>query len=184
MEEVAGRFGLARPDPAEIEALRGEDAATALRRLGVTRWRLPAIAAHLRAAALRAPPPPLFPGIPALLRRLDAAGIRIAIASSNGAVQIGRALGPDLAGLVRHVAAEASVFGKASRFQRILRQAGVPAVAALAVGDELRDIAAARRVGAAAGAVAWGYARPDRLRAEGPDVLFATPEEIARFCGA
>jgi phosphoglycolate phosphatase len=181
---VAARFDLPNPDPARLEALRGEDAAAVLRALSVPRWRLPAIAVHLRRLAREAPPPPLFPGVPEMLERLAASGIVLGIASSNSAAQIRRTLGPALVARIGHVAAEASLFGKAGRFRRILREARLPPAQALAVGDELRDIAAARAVGIAAGAVAWGYAHPARLRAEAPDAFFATPEEIAAFCGA
>ncbi|WP_137176902.1 HAD hydrolase-like protein [Roseomonas sp. AR75] len=181
---VAARFDLARPTPVEVEALRGEDAATVLRRLGVPRWRLPAIAVHLRRLAREAPPPPLFPGVPEMLERLAVSGIVLGIASSNSAAQIRRTLGPALVARIGHVAAEASLFGKAARFRRILRKARVPPSQALAIGDELRDIAAARAVGVAAGAVAWGYAHPTRLKAERPDAFFETPGQIAAFCGA
>jgi phosphoglycolate phosphatase len=50
---------------------------------------------------------------------------------------------------------------------------------ALAVGDEVRDIEAARATGVAAGAVAWGYADPGLLRERGPDHLFETMGEVA-----
>jgi phosphoglycolate phosphatase len=154
-----------------------------MRRLGVPPWRLPAIGAELRRLASEAPPPPLFPGVPDMLDRLAGAGIALGIASSNSAAQIRRTLGPARAERIAHLAAEASLFGKAVRFRRILRESGIAAAQALAIGDELRDIAAARDVGIQAGAVAWGYAHPERLRAEAPDAFFARPEEIARLCG-
>jgi phosphoglycolate phosphatase len=184
LAETTARFGLARLDPAEAEAMRGLDHRAVIARLGVPAWKLPAIAAHLRRAALAAPPPPLFPGIAAMLGRLHAAGITLGIASSNTEAQIRRSLGDDLAGLVGHVAAEASLLGKPARFRRILRASGIAAGAAMAVGDEPRDIEAARAAGIRAGAVAWGYARPDLLGERGPDALFANPEALADWCGA
>lgn len=182
--DLAAQFGLNRPDDAAAEALRGMDTAAVLRALGVARWRLPAIAARLRAMAAEAPPPPLFPGIAALLPRLAGAGLRIGIASSNSEPQIRRTLGAELAGLVGCYAAEASLFGKAARFRRILRATRVPTAATIAIGDEPRDVAAAREAGVIAGAVAWGYATPASLRSTTPDVFFETVEEIARYCGA
>lgn len=181
---TARRFGQAAPSPAEAEALRGLPAREAIRRLGIPPWRLPAIARHLREAARAAPPPPLFPGIAALLPRLAGAGIRLAIASSNSAAQIARTLGPALDALIAHRAAEAALFGKAARFRRLLRESGTPPGRAMAIGDETRDIEAAREAGIACGAVGWGYARPALLAAARPDALFRSPEEIAAFCGA
>ena len=50
---------------------------------------------------------------------------------------------------------------------------------AIAIGDEVRDIEAARAAGIACGAVTWGYAAPEALRAMQPDMVFERVEEIA-----
>jgi len=49
------------------------------------------------------------------------------------------------------------------------------------VGDGLPDVRTARALGAKAIAAAWGYVAPERLAAESPDVIAATPEEAARI---
>lgn len=176
--DAAPRFGFRRPEPAEYESLRGQDNRAIMRALGVPMWKLPAIARHLRQRALGAPPPPLFPGIAEALTRLAEAGIVLGIASSNVEAQIRRALGPGLAGLIAHYACEASLFGKAARFRRILDESGIPAARALSIGDELRDIAAARDAGLSAGAVSWGYATLEALRSAAPDMIFSAPEDL------
>jgi phosphoglycolate phosphatase len=184
LDETARRFGFRRITPAEAEALRGQDNRAVMRALGVPLWQVPRIAAHIKRLAAEAPPPPLFPGIPDTLRRLSAAGVTVAIASSNTEAQIRRALGPELSGLIGHYAVEASLFGKAKRFRRVLRASAIPAAEAIAVGDETRDIEAAREAGIAAGAVAWGYAWRSLLESRAPDAIFDVPEDIARHCGA
>lgn len=184
LAETARHFGLPPITPDEAEALRGQDSQAALKALGVPGWKLPQLGRHLRRLAAAAPTPPLFRGIPHLMRRLSGAGLTLAIASSNSAAQIRRTLGPELTALVAHQAVEASLFGEAARFRRILRASGIPATATIAIGDESRDIAAARRAGIAAGAVCWGYASPALLAARRPDALFESPADIARFCGA
>ncbi|WP_237216789.1 HAD hydrolase-like protein [Falsiroseomonas oryziterrae] len=184
LDGTADRFGLRRITKDQAEALRGQDSHAVMRALGVPMWKVPRIAAHLKEQAATAPAPPLFPGVPAMLRRLAARGIVLAIASSNTERQIRRTLGPELSALIRHVAAEATLFGKATRFRRILRDTGVPAAEAMAVGDEVRDIEAAQDAGVAAGAVAWGYAWPSILASRRPHALFDAPEAIAEYCGA
>jgi phosphoglycolate phosphatase len=47
------------------------------------------------------------------------------------------------------------------------------------IGDELRDIEAARRVGIAAGAVAWGYNSTEVLERAAPELLFRQVPDIA-----
>lgn len=184
LDETADRFGLPRIDAARAEALRGQPTGEILRSLGIRPWQVPRIAAHLRRRVLDAPPPPLFPGIGDLLPRLAARGITLAIASSNTEAQIARTLGADLLALVPHRAPEAGLFGKAAKLRRILRATGIPPAQAMAIGDEVRDIEAARGAGIAIGAVAWGYATRDLLAARGPDAIFDAPEAIARRFGA
>jgi len=71
------------------------------------------------------------------------------------------------------------MFGKPKKFRNILKRAAVGAAQAIAIGDEIRDIEAARAAGIACGAVTWGYATPQALRALGPDLVFERMEDIA-----
>jgi phosphoglycolate phosphatase len=184
LDETADRFGLPRITAAQAEALRGQPTGEILRSLGIRPWQVPRIAAHLRRRVLDAPPPPLFPGIAEVLPRLAARGAVLAIASSNSEAQVARTLGPDLLALLPHRALEAGLFGKASKLKRLLRKTGIPPSQAIAIGDEVRDIEAAREANVAAGAVTWGYATRDLLAAAAPDVIFDTPAAIADLLGA
>jgi phosphoglycolate phosphatase len=74
-----------------------------------------------------------------------------------------------------------SLFGKAPRYRRVLRQAYVEPYEAIAIGDETRDIAAAHKAGITAGAVLWGYANREALVGAAPDVMFERPEEVAQL---
>jgi len=182
LDDTADRFGLARISLVQAEALRGLTTTAILRALRIRPWQVPRIAAHLRRKVLEDPPPPLFPGVPALLRRLAARRLHLAIASSNSEAQIARTLGPELLRLIPHRAPEAGLFGKPAKLRRILRQTAIPRDEAILIGDEVRDIEAARATGIAAGAVTWGYATRALLLAERPDALFDAPEAIAEFC--
>ena len=72
----------------------------------------------------------------------------------------------------------ASIFGKATRFRRVLKRLGFTAAEAISIGDEIRDIDAAEEVGMKSGAVAWGYADVEALRARGAGVIFQKPRDI------
>jgi phosphoglycolate phosphatase len=63
----------------------------------------------------------------------------------------------------------------------VIRRADVVPAEVIAIGDEVRDIEAARAVGIACGAVSWGYAAPAALRALAPDHMFAQMDEIAEM---
>ena len=83
------------------------------------------------------------------------------------------------AALFADFACGASLFGKAAKFRRVLKRAGVEPARTIAIGDEVRDIEAARAAGIACGAVTWGYAAAETLRAHAPDIVLHKIEEIA-----
>ncbi len=49
------------------------------------------------------------------------------------------------------------------------------------IGDGLPDVRTARAAGTLAIAAAWGYVPPERLRAESPDLVAATPADAIAF---
>lgn len=184
---VAKRYGFRQIDAAEMVELRGRPNREIVRRLNVPAWKTPFIAAHFRKLAAEAAPDlKLFPGVENMLRRLSAGGVKMAVVSSNSEATVRRVLGPELAGMMTDYGCGASVFGKARKFRAVIRRAGVSEADVLCVGDEVRDIEAARKAHLATGAVTWGYATPEILRAQRPSAVFETPGDIlheAGLCG-
>ncbi|TXM94545.1 HAD hydrolase-like protein [Methylobacterium sp. WL30] len=178
LDAVADRYRFRRVAAHETDELRRLSARAIMARLGVPRWKLPVIARHMhglaaRDAALLHP----FPGTSEMLAGLGEAGVATAVLSSNTEANVRRVLGPDAARIGRY-ACGASVFGKARRLASLLRHARIEPRAVLCVGDELRDLDAARAVGCAFGAVAWGYTDGATLSAARPDLMFAEPAQI------
>ncbi|HEX8905169.1 MAG TPA: hypothetical protein VF771_10030, partial [Longimicrobiaceae bacterium] len=99
--------------------------------------------------------------------------------SSNSAANVRHALGAANAGLIRYYGCGASLFGKRVKLRQVLRESGTPAGAAICIGDEVRDLHAARAEGIAFGAVAWGYTRLEALAALAPEEIFTRVDEIA-----
>lgn len=181
---VAREYGFREVPDHEIEPLRREGPREILRRLEVPLWKLPAIAHRMRALKReQADTISLFPGVPAMLRRLHEAGLTLALATSDSEDNARRQLG-DSACLFSHFACGASLFGKAAKFKSIMRRAETTAAQTIAIGDEVRDIEAARATGMACGAVTWGYSVPDTLAAMKPDLTFDSIDDIAAQLGA
>lgn len=179
LDEAARRFGFRRLGADEVERLRGLESRAILRELGIQPWKMPAIAAWMRGRmAEERARISLFPGIAAAIERLHAAGVGLGIVSSNDAATIRGVLGEAHARRFSHLECGASLFGKATRLRRAIRAGGVAPDEAIYVGDEIRDAEAARAAGVAFGAVGWGYARRDALRACAPAALFATTDEL------
>jgi phosphoglycolate phosphatase len=120
----------------------------------------------------------LFDGVDALLSTLTERGVTIAIATSNAEANVRRILGDANAKRISHYACGASLFGKAAKLAAIIKRQQASPERTIAIGDEVRDLEAARKVGLAAGAVGWGYATIDFLRAQRPDYLFSSMDDI------
>ena len=182
---VAQRYGFKTVSDEDVARLRRQDNRAIIRHLGVPAWKIPLVANHMRGLAARdADAIRLFEGADALLRGLKERGIRIAVVSSNREDNVRRVMGPEVAALVDAFECGASLFGKASRFRRVLRRTGLQAHETIAIGDEDRDIEAAAAAGVASGAVAWGYADPDFLRGRSPTLLFERMDDIVRAVAA
>jgi phosphoglycolate phosphatase len=89
-----------------------------------------------------------------------------------------RQLGESVA-LFSHFACGASIFGKAAKFKAVMRRARVTPTQTIAIGDEVRDIEAARAAGIACGAATWGYSATDALIAMKPDMVFQNMNDIS-----
>jgi phosphoglycolate phosphatase len=177
-QDMIARFDLAPVGDDEIEGLRMMTARQIMARLNVPMWRLPIIVSDMRKRKLVvADRTPLFDGVAALLADLQRLGIRTAIVSSDGEESVRRVLGPT-ASLISGFDCGAAIFGKHRKFRRVARHFGISPADTICIGDEIRDIEAARVAGMDSGAVAWGYAIPAALQAAGPTYLFNSMAEI------
>ncbi|GJE59416.1 HAD hydrolase-like protein [Methylobacterium trifolii] len=179
LKGVADRYRFRRVEAVETDALRALGAREIMRRLGVPAWKLPFIARHMHGLAARdIATLRLFPGIDRMLADLCATGVPLALLSSNTEANVRQVLGSENSAYFTNFACGASVFGKARRLRGLLARQGIAPADALCIGDEIRDLEAARAVGCAFGAVAWGYTRADALAAAGSDFMFAHPRDI------
>lgn len=185
VDQLARRFRFRTVAPDQVEMLRHKSSREVIDFLGISRWKMPLIARHLRKLVGRnAHEIELFPGTPDLLERLARTGVKIALVTSNSEANARKILGEEHAARIDFYACGSSLFGKAPKFRRVLKKMGIPAAQALAIGDETRDVDAAREVGMRAGSVLWGYASEAVLTALEPDALFRKPQDIIDYVAA
>jgi len=182
VDQLAARFKFRTVQQDEVEMLRHRSSREVIEFLGIPKWKLPLIARYVRRLVGRnVGEIELFPGTPNLLQRLAGTGVKIALVTSNSERNARSILGVENSARIDYYACGSSLFGKAPKFRKVLRKLNVPADATLAIGDETRDIDAAREVGMRAGSVLWGYASEEVLTALAPDVTFRTPEDILDY---
>lgn len=176
LDTAAEKFHFRKTTPVEREALRGLDNRQIIKALGVPLWKVPAIAKEMIAMAAKESIP-LFPGTITLLQTLKANGHSVAIVTSNSEENV-RAILRAHSSLVDHWECGASLFGKKNKLKKLLKKTGFVPAQSIYIGDEIRDIEAARQCKMAAGSVAWGYALPGALRERNPDFYFSEMAEI------
>jgi phosphoglycolate phosphatase len=178
-DQVADRFGYRRLAPADLDRLRRLDTRAILHDLQIPLWKLPLIERHMRGLVTRdIGQIRLFPGAVEMLASLRTGGIQVALVTSNTEPNVRRVLGP-AADHITRFACGASLLGKAAKIRAVLRATATERERAILVGDEARDIAAARAAGIASAAVAWGYAAPQFLRSLNPTLFFEQMDEVA-----
>jgi phosphoglycolate phosphatase len=182
LDDAAEAFGFSKVTPAAVEQLHAFGMKEMLRALEVPLHRLPAIEEHMRRRgaenidALR-----LFKSIPEALARLRLRGARLAVVSSNAESIVRTVLGQTLAGYMHGYGCSAPAFGKEAKLLETIARAGVEVSRAIYVGDEVRDIEAAKAVGMASAAVAWGFMASSALRRLEPSMIIDHVAAIAEL---
>jgi phosphoglycolate phosphatase len=182
LNRLAPRYGFRAVSPGEEPELRQLGAAAIFRRLELAAWKRPLVARALRRRMARdIDRIRLFPQIAEVLGALYGGAAPLAIVSSNARENIARVLGERHLGLFEHLECGISLGGKSARLRALRRRYRLGPGELLYIGDEVRDLQAARAANAASGAVTWGYNDPQALRALQPDYLFNQPIEITQL---
>ncbi|MCS0584905.1 HAD hydrolase-like protein [Massilia pinisoli] len=179
---VADRHAFRRIDVSRAGELRHLGVRQMMDHVGLPAWKLP-LASKTFMAMMQdsAHEIPLFDGIADALRHLHGRGVQLAVVSSNSEHNVRAVLGPELTALVARFDCGMSVFGKASRIRAVLKACDAAPAEALYIGDQATDAEAARKAGVAFGAVHWGYATIEALRAQACVTEFVTPADLRRI---
>jgi HAD superfamily hydrolase (TIGR01549 family) len=120
----------------------------------------------------------LFPGIKEVLLELKKRGFQLGIITSNSRENVLAALTknglPDTFTFIY----SGSTFGKHKVINKWLRIENINPEKVVYVGDEVRDIDAAKKTGIKVIAVGWGFNSPQALAAQNPNFLIERPQEL------
>ena len=106
--------------------------------------------------------------------------MRLAIVSSDSEANARAQLGEANAALISDFACGAALFGKAAKYRRVAKRATCRRPRPSPSATRSAISRPPRAAGVACGAVTWGYAAAETLRALQPDRLFERMEDIAR----
>jgi phosphoglycolate phosphatase len=175
---LAGEFGYRAAAADEVDELRGMPARDVARRLGVKWRKLPAIVTRARnelSQGMASIQP--FEGVPAALAELRARGVLVGMLTSNNRKNVELFLAQHPLDL-DFVSTGSGLWSKHRRLAKLLKEYKLGRDETAYVGDEVRDIEAARALGVRAVAVGWGYTKPELLAAQKPDALVRHVSEL------
>jgi phosphoglycolate phosphatase-like HAD superfamily hydrolase len=164
----------------EVADLRGRSIKEIISYLKIRRWRLPKLiimAKGLLAAKIGGIK--AFPGLPAALEQLHKQGYRMFILSTNSGPNISIFLKKN--GLDNYFTAiygDIGLRSKASALKKIVKKEKLVREDCVYIGDEVRDIEAARKAGVTSVGVSWGFNSPAAIKKARPDILAQKPKDL------
>lgn len=178
---LAPEFGY-RPTPLEdVDALKGYSTRQLIRYSGIPLLKIPALLRRLR-IELKSYDLPIAPcaGMPAVIRQLHAQNHALAVITSNAPEVVHAFLAAHgLAHCFFNIDGGGTLFGKGRLIAKCLARHQLVPAATVYVGDEVRDIQAARFAGIRPIAVTWGFNSREALVAAQPDWLVDEPDALS-----
>lgn len=186
VERLADEFGYPAPTPEKIEHLKNLPSRQIIKNVDVSLIKIPALLRRVkRELNQEIYNIQLIPGMQTALIELKHQGIQLGIITSNSKENV-------LAVLEKHqlencfdfIYGETSIFGKHRTINKLLKQIKIRPEEIIYVGDETRDIVAAKKSKIKAIAVSWGFNSKKALQAQNPDFLIDRPESLATCINA
>lgn len=167
-------------DPIIIEELKHENIVDAAAKLGIAKHRWPVLLIRgRRQMAKRINEIKPFEGMADVLSSLHKQGFKMYIMSTNSTSNINIFLAKSgLGGYFQAVYGGVGLFNKAAALTMILKKNGFKAEDAVYVGDEVRDVDAAKKVNIPIISVAWGFNDPYSLMKANPMVVARTRPQL------
>ena len=184
LNDMAKEFGFRELPEEKLEEARNMSTRQFIRHLGIRMWRVPVIARRglqlLHERIDRVDP---IAGMPEVIASLHGQGHRIGILTSNSESNVAAFLSRHDLPYFHFVRTSSKLFGKGRQMRKILKAEKTTPSQALYVGDETRDIEAAKETGLRMAAVTWGYNSKTALEALSPDHLLHTPSQLLLLGG-
>ncbi|MCB5229934.1 MAG: HAD-IA family hydrolase [Candidatus Cloacimonetes bacterium] len=184
LNEMAPSFGKDTVSWEEFEELRTMRIPDIIKRLKISKFQIaramPKILSEYRKIVHDLDP---YPGIKELFAGLDEAGISYALLSSNRDENLNYFLEQHGLKNFDWVEGTDGILAKKRSLARLIRKHKLDKSTLYYIGDETRDIEAARACGIRIICVSWGLHPRAHLQKHNPDFLVDTPAEILEIIG-
>ena len=176
---LSAEFGFKSATKDELAQLSNLNSWQILQYSGISIFKFPLLIRRLKAELhSEVPHIQLFPGIKEVLLELKKRGFQLGIITSNSRENVLGALERNGLQDTFTFIYSGSTFGKHKVINKWLRIENIHTEKVVYVGDEIRDIDAAKKTGIKVIAVGWGFNSPQALAAQNPNFLIERPQEL------
>ena len=176
LSRLASEFGFNKIDLNKLKNLGSREI---LKELGIPSHKLPFILSRIRKNfSQEVPNLKPIPGIPKVLETLNKKGQRMGIVTSNSEDNVRKFLQNNKLDCFKFISGGSSFLGKDKKLKQIIKDRKLLSDQVIFIGDETRDIEAARKVGIKVLSVGWGHNTKKLLQKQNPDWLISEPAEL------
>lgn len=166
----------------QVKLMRDNNASLmqAIKSLNIPKWQWPwLIQRGRRLMAQQIHQVPAFPGLDHVLRDLSQSKFQLFIISTNSTANVERfLLEKGMLPYFDRIYGGAGLFDKDKTIRKVLKQEGLESTSAVYVGDEVRDILAAKKLDMPCIAVSWGYNSAELLASYAPMVVAHNAKQL------
>ena len=176
---LSAEFGFKSATKEELAQLSNLNSWQILQYSGISIFKFPLLIRRLKGELhSEIPHIQLFPGIKEVLLELKKRGFQLGIITSNSRENVLASLAKNGLQDTFTFIYSGSTFGKHKVINKWLRIENINPQKVVYVGDEVRDIDAAKKTGIKVIAVGWGFNSQEALAAQNPDFLIERPQEL------
>ena len=180
---LAGEFNFKKIQAHEVDDYKDKTSQEMLKLLKVPTLKVPRIAHRAkRELNKRMSMIKPVPGLTEILREIKSLNYKMGILSSNSLENVNKFLQQHDLNLFDFVLTSSRFWSKNYGLKKLIAQNGYHPQDILYIGDETRDIEAARKSGISVAAVTWGYNSSKVLKNFQPDYILHSPQELLQLC--
>jgi phosphoglycolate phosphatase len=171
-----------KPKKETVEKLMGQGIRTVIKELRVPLTKIPYFERKFRQElALRIDKVKIFKGIKAVLKQIKNKDYPLGILSSNSQKNLHYIFQKNQIDFFDFIYSDSSCFGKGKVLAKLLKKLHLKPKEAIYIGDEERDVQAAKQNKVKVIAVGWGYDNEQVLKKQKPDFFAKEPKDLLKI---
>ena len=179
LESLSSEFGYQPLTPQEENALRDLSLMQIIQKLKFPLWKLPFLIKRTQEEMYKKIPTiQVIPGMQSVLRTLQVKGYRMGIITSSKKDSVEEFLNNNGLSFFDFLYTGSNLFGKERKIKKAMQAHGFTKENTIYVGDEARDIEAAKKIPVQSIAVTWGFNSRKILEEYNPDNIIDSPREL------